>query len=193
MIKTKKVLIREAAIDIIAENGFDDATIEKIAKKAEVAVGTVYNYFNKKEDILNYIFQVEYEKRVKFLDNLKNQDIHPLEKIKKIMSMHFKQLRENPNLAKVILKERSFIKQNKMEYIRKFEKLPNFIKKIIQDGISKGVIRECNPEILSITLFGSVEALMTQFIIKSDGYKSPDVFEMAVDEIGNLLKRGLDK
>lgn len=188
----KKELIRKAAIDVIAENGFADATIEKIATRAKVAVGTVYNYFNKKEDILNYIFQVEYKKRIEFLNELETQNIHPLEKIREIMTMHFKQLQGDPNLAKVILKERSFIKQNKIEYIRKFEELPNFIKKMIQDGINRGIIRECDPEILSIALFGTVEALMTQYIIKSNGYKFPDLFERAVNEIWNLLKRGLE-
>lgn len=192
VIKTKKEIIREAAIDVIAENGFDDATIEKIAKRAKVAVGTVYNYFNKKEDILDYIFQVEYEKRVKFLEQLKTEDIHPLKKIRDIMTMHFAQLRGNPNLAKVILKERSFIKQNKIEYIRKFEELPNFIKNIIENGINKGLIRKCDSDIISIALFGSVEALMTQFIIKSNGYKSLNLFERAADEIWNLLRWGLE-
>ena len=42
--------------------GFHTATTDKIAAAAGVAVGTIYNYFKNKEDILNHIFQVEYEK-----------------------------------------------------------------------------------------------------------------------------------
>lgn len=189
--KIKKELIREAAIEVIAENGFHDATIEKIATKAKVAVGTVYNYFQNKEGILDYIFQVECEKRISFLEKLTLEDINPLDKIRKIMAFHFSELKQNPNMAKVILKERSFNKQDKMSNIRQYEKLPDYIRQIIQDGINKSLIRKCNAQILSVALFGSIEALMTQFIIENEQNGISDIFDLAADEIWELLKMGL--
>jgi len=187
----KKDLIRRVAIDVIAENGFHNATIEKIAKAGKIAVGTVYNYFEKKEDILNYIFQVEYEKRAKFLQKLSEGNLHTLEKIRILMDAHFSELSENPNLAKVLLKERSFVKQDKMNYIKRFTQMPSFVKDIIQDGVDKGLLRQCDPTILSIALFGCIEALMSQFIIENQ-YQSSAVLDNAVTEIANLLNQGLN-
>lgn len=191
MEKIKKELIRQAAIDVIAENGFHDATIEKIAAKAKVAVGTVYNYFENKERILDYIFQVEYEKRVDFLGKLAKENQNPLDKIGKVMAFHFSELKQNPNLAKVILKERSFNKQDKMNNIKKFEKLPNYIRQIIQDGIDKSLLRKCNAEILSVALFGCIEAVMTRFIIENEQNGKSHTLDIAADEIWALLKFGL--
>ncbi|MCG1012243.1 TetR/AcrR family transcriptional regulator [Tepidanaerobacter sp. GT38] len=191
MVKIKKELLRQAAIDVIAENGFHDATIEKIAAKAKVAVGTVYNYFENKESILDYIFQVEYEKRVEFLSELSKENKDPLDKIREIMAFHFSELKQNPNLAKVILKERSFNKQDKMSNIRNFEQLPIYISKIIQDGIDKSLIRKCNAEILSVVLFGSIEAILTKFIIENEQSDKSDSLDIAADEIWKLLKFGL--
>jgi TetR/AcrR family transcriptional regulator, repressor of fatR-cypB operon len=42
----------EAARAVFAEKGFTNATIEEVAHRAEFGKGTVYNYFEKKEDLL---------------------------------------------------------------------------------------------------------------------------------------------
>ncbi len=44
--------IIDAAIKLFMEKGFEGATIEEIAEKAEVGVGTVYNYFSSKRGLL---------------------------------------------------------------------------------------------------------------------------------------------
>lgn len=44
--------IIEAARDMFFSRGFDGTTIEEIAGKAEVAVGTVYNYFDSKSTLI---------------------------------------------------------------------------------------------------------------------------------------------
>ncbi|AYO31932.1 TetR/AcrR family transcriptional regulator [Biomaibacter acetigenes] len=191
VVKIKKELIRKAAIDVIAENGFFNAAVDRIAARAGVAVGTVYNYFEKKEDILDYIFQVEYEKRVSFLEDLKKRDTGPVEKIREIMNMHFSEMKKNPNLARVLLRERGFAEQDKMIHIKKFEELPAQIKDIIQEGVDKGFIRKCNPEILSVIIFGAVEALMTKFILENKNGEISDIFDVALEEMSNLLEKGL--
>lgn len=44
--------ILEAARDMFFSRGFDETTIEEIAEVAEVAVGTVYNYFDSKSTLI---------------------------------------------------------------------------------------------------------------------------------------------
>jgi AcrR family transcriptional regulator len=52
LIEARRNLILDAAIEIIAEQGFQRTTIKQIASKAGVADGTIYNYFKNKDDIL---------------------------------------------------------------------------------------------------------------------------------------------
>ena len=49
--KLREEQIREAAISIFEEKGFNGATIEQIAKKTELSVGTIYLYFKNKEEL----------------------------------------------------------------------------------------------------------------------------------------------
>lgn len=55
-IQTKK-RIYEAALQIMQKHGFENATIEQICKKAKVSVGSFYNYFNSKHDVLSMIYE----------------------------------------------------------------------------------------------------------------------------------------
>jgi len=49
----KEELIKQAAIRVFASEGFHKARMEAIAREAGVAVGTIYNYFTGKEDVLS--------------------------------------------------------------------------------------------------------------------------------------------
>jgi len=50
--EARQAQILQAAVAVIAEQGFQRTTIKQIAAKAEVADGTIYNYFKNKDDIL---------------------------------------------------------------------------------------------------------------------------------------------
>lgn len=49
--QTRHVEIVEAACNVFAEKGFERATLEEIAERAEYGKGTLYNYFKNKEDL----------------------------------------------------------------------------------------------------------------------------------------------
>jgi len=63
----KKEFIREAAIKVMANEGFYQTKMQSIADKAGIAIGPGYLYFKNKEDILDYIFMIEYNKRLKYI------------------------------------------------------------------------------------------------------------------------------
>lgn len=44
--------IKEAALGLIAANGYEATTIEEIAKQAGVAKGTFFNYFSSKDELI---------------------------------------------------------------------------------------------------------------------------------------------
>ena len=77
---TTKNKIYKIAIELMEKNGYENIKIEDICKKAKVSVGSFYNYFKSKSDILNEIFKRAdnyFESEV--IDNLKS--INSLDKI----------------------------------------------------------------------------------------------------------------
>jgi AcrR family transcriptional regulator len=51
-----RLAIENAALDLFAEHGFEDTTVDDIAERAEVSKATFFRYFNTKADV---IFSVE--------------------------------------------------------------------------------------------------------------------------------------
>jgi two-component system nitrogen regulation response regulator NtrX len=55
----KKKRILRASIYLFSKKGFNETTIENITKRAKVAKGTFYSFFEKKEDVLLYFLDDE--------------------------------------------------------------------------------------------------------------------------------------
>lgn len=56
--KKTREKIYKTATKLIETKGFDNVTVAEICKKADVSVGSFYNYFESKHDILNEIFKL---------------------------------------------------------------------------------------------------------------------------------------
>jgi TetR/AcrR family transcriptional regulator, fatty acid metabolism regulator protein len=66
--KYKQII--DAAVIAIAENGYHQTQVSKIAKQAGVADGTIYLYFKNKDDILVSLFQ---EKMGNFIGKIEDE------------------------------------------------------------------------------------------------------------------------
>lgn len=56
-IEESKSMIAEAFLKLLETNSLEDITISEIAAEAKVGRNTLYNHFQKKEDILDYIMK----------------------------------------------------------------------------------------------------------------------------------------
>lgn len=185
----KKEQIRQAAIKVIAKEGFFNATTDKIAKEAKVAVGTLYNYFTNKEDILDYIFEVESKKRIEYFTKVKNSDGVWIEKIEEILRYHFQEMVKDPNAMKIILAEKINANRRKLIALDNFARLPKILAVILEEGIAQEKIRQCDPKIISLIIFGFIESVMSEFIINKDR----QFLNKAMEEMYELIKKGLGK
>ncbi|GAK51623.1 transcriptional regulator, TetR family [Candidatus Moduliflexus flocculans] len=58
----KRIAILEATLELIAEQGFHNTPTSQIAEKAEIGVGTIYRYFQDKDDLIHKLFEYVIEK-----------------------------------------------------------------------------------------------------------------------------------
>jgi AcrR family transcriptional regulator len=56
--RTRQAIL-QAALDLFAERGFYRTTTKAISRKAKIAEGTLFNYFETKEDLALYFFEQE--------------------------------------------------------------------------------------------------------------------------------------
>jgi len=189
-IMKKKDLIRLSATKIIAEEGFYKTKVQAIADDAEIAVGTVYIYFKGKDDILDYIFETQHTRIVDFIDALEKKSIPPLEKIKRILKYHFEELKNNPNLAKVLSQEGGGSIRNQLDGMKDDSLgVPEIFQRILEESKEKGEIRDIDTEMFASIIFfvGRETAYLLQVKGKDDKYYT--AFEELVTFIVNGIKK----
>lgn len=54
--ENKEALIREKAIEMIVQEGFDGLSMQKLARAANLSASTIYIYFKSREDMLNQLY-----------------------------------------------------------------------------------------------------------------------------------------
>ena len=186
----KKDLIRLSAIKIIAKKGFFKTKVQAIADDAEIAVGTVYIYFKNKDEILDYIFEAQHKKMVTFSEELEKKNIPPLEKIKKLLKFHFEELANNPDLAKVLVREGRNLPENESQWIKNDSiGIPEIFHKMLDESKQNGEIRDIDTELFGAIIFfiGRETAYLLQVKGKED--KQYNIFKELVTFIINGIKK----
>lgn len=186
----KKDIIRLSATKIIAEEGFYKTRVQAIADDAEIAVGTVYIYFKDKDDILDYIFESQHIRIIAFIEELEKKNIPPLEKIKQILKYHFEELKNNPNLARVLSQEGGGSIESKLNGMKDDSfGVPEIFHRMLDESKKNGEIRDIDTEIFASVIFfvGRETAYLLQVKGKGDRYYT--AFEELITFIINGIKK----
>jgi len=77
---TKKKIF-DAAVSLMKKQGFEETSIEQICKRAKVSIGSFYNYFGSKHDVLSMV----YESADLYFKNVVRPELEPLELEEKIL------------------------------------------------------------------------------------------------------------
>ncbi|KGX89052.1 TetR/AcrR family transcriptional regulator [Pontibacillus litoralis] len=187
--KPKYKQIIDAAVEVIAENGYHASQVSKIAKKAGVADGTIYIYFKNKEDVLISLF----EDKMGLLIEKIQEDIrlksNVEDKLFSFIHMHFHQLAQDHHLAIVTqLELRQSNKQLRLRINNILKPYLEIIDQIVQQGIQEGVIDEnIDSRLVRQMVFGTLDETVTNWVMKEQKY---DLVKQAYG-VHSLLINGL--
>ncbi|MDW0118162.1 TetR/AcrR family transcriptional regulator [Sporosarcina thermotolerans] len=187
--KPKYKQIVDAAVIAIAENGYHQAQVSKIAKEAGVADGTIYLYFKNKEDILVSVFR---EKMSVFVENVKEiiaTEITAREKLFKMIENHFRLLYSDRHLA--IVTQLELRQSNKDLRYRINEVLKEYLvllDSILKEGIEKGEFDgQIDIRLTRQMVFGTIDETITSWVMNDQKY---DLLKLA-PEVHRLILNGM--
>ena len=94
----RRETILAAAAQVFAAHGVDGATVEMVARQAEVAVGTIYLYFFSRDDLFVSLMAERIGRlRARYLE-IHARDLKPLDELRAIGNAYFDHLRESRGL-----------------------------------------------------------------------------------------------
>src|SRR5688500_12593358 len=103
--EARRRAILESAVRVFAEHGFFAARIRDIAAGAGVAEGTIYLYFEGKDDLLLTAFRDKVEEFVASVREVLASSASFEERLARFISLQFEGIEADPPLATVLLLE----------------------------------------------------------------------------------------
>src|SRR6266850_1637488 len=179
----KRDAILRAAIDVFAERGYFNAQVADVARAAGVAAGTVYLYFESKDDLLVSIFERSMR------DGLASgraavADLRdPRERLLRLARGHLARLGQDRNLAIVFQVElrqsTKFMERFSSTLLRDYLGL---IREAIADGQRAGLFRgDIKPTAAAKMLFGALDEMATNWILSRRRYSLDADADAVVD------------
>jgi TetR/AcrR family fatty acid metabolism transcriptional regulator len=159
--------IIQAATKIFARKGFFKAKISEIAKEAQVADGTIYIYFENKDDILISLFE---EQMKSVLDNMVKKlerVVDPADKLQEFALTHLRLTEQNKSMAEIIQVEVRQSSKFMKEYDnKKFHEYLDLIEDIIREGQEKGIFKTgIIPGVAKRAFFGALDEMSRFWVL----------------------------
>lgn len=172
--------IYRAAMSLVEKKGFNNITVKEVCEKAGVSVGSFYNYFNSKDDILYEIFN----KADNYFQHTVGKKINGANAKEKIINFFmyyadyckrdkFDQLKQIYNTSNVM-------------FIKKGRYMQEVLKKIVDEGIQSGEIStDMSSDEVVRFLFIALRGVIFDWCLHDGTY---DLVQFAKDYTERLLK-----
>lgn len=192
--------IMVAAKRVFSVKGFTKATMEDIAKEAELSPGTLYLYFKNKDElyaslslrILQYLLiRLEHvnaeadQSPEQMIEALKEAmyDVYEFDPLILVNMFHLQSSEALKNLTPELLSEIRELSRNSL----------NTMAKIFEEGIKKGTFIEKNPSTFSNIIWAMFSGIVlweeSKRILNEDGDSLKETLELAFDIFSEGIKK----
>ena len=186
----RKHEILQKSLDVFVEQGYEDATFQKIADHCGITRTTLYIYFkNKHEIFLGSIKELLSELETNLRDIIK-KDMASIESLKQILFTIVDACENNKKLFSVLL---NYLLQLKKAGVdtnervrRRVIKMRHLLSTVLIKGIQKGEIKSVNVKDINELLYGMIEASIFRIAVLNQ--ESVMEVKLALGNAIDLLK-----
>lgn len=180
--------ILKAVIQILTQHGIQAFSMERVAREAGVAKGTLYVHFKNKEQILKSAVESSLAPLQKELSNLLDSDLSPDEKLKGFTVSYLEYFDAHRDFFRVLLYDRQQAHAQSRRY--RTGKYWTFVEKIagvVDDGIRSGLFRPANPTKISVIFIEANVAVAIDRLWS----KNPERIEADAGLVSEVLLHGI--
>jgi AcrR family transcriptional regulator len=164
---TRKKLIMDSAAEVFHQKGFSGATMENIAVRAQIAVGTIYIYFKSKADIYFSLTKPALESLANRLKRIANHKKHePDLKVRQLMDAVEDFYIRNKDVYDLVTRNKAadsfqlFPEENRIALANLMRSNFKQMEVIVEEGIRKGLYRKINPYSVAIVFWSSFTGII---------------------------------
>lgn len=163
----RKVQIINAAEDVFAQKGFDEARMDDIAEETGLSKGTLYLYFKSKDDLIIAILDRIFQREFRQLQNLDQDGISATEAIWKMIDWVTKDIMGILRLIPIAYEflalafRNKYVQQVFKEYLNRYL---DILVPIFQRGIDSGEFRQADAHEVAIAGSAIIEGTLLLWV-----------------------------
>jgi AcrR family transcriptional regulator len=166
--RRKKIL--EKALFVFVDEGFENATFQKIADYCGITRTTLYTYFKNKKEIFTYSIKLLLVKVEEGIQRIRcDASLDSVEKLTRILLDIFRHLEENRRLLSVLLDYLLFLSKNNTDpeqrVRRRTLKLRHILASLVIEGVKTGELKAVNIKTTDDYLYSLIEAAIFRLVI----------------------------
>lgn len=182
--------VLRSAIKVFAQKGYHATSIGDIIKRAAIARGTFYLYFENKRQIFEAILDMALRGLVSRLHRIEltPQSPPPLAQLRANVGRIIAFLLSERELTQILLRHAEGLDAEFDRRLSEFyETIVDLIIDALRTGQTMGLVRPCHVQIVALCILGSIKEVVAR--LTSAG-QVPEI-DSVVDEIVNFGQRGI--
>jgi TetR/AcrR family transcriptional regulator, fatty acid metabolism regulator protein len=157
----KRERILDAAVRVFARKGFHATRVSEVAKAAGVADGTIYLYFDSKDQLLVSLFEHRVERLLAYLETELPRAPSASHRLQRIIELQLGLLEGERDLAEVVtVIFRQSAKLMREHAAPMFNAYLDAIARVIAEGQASGELRDdVTPHVAARAVFGALDGI----------------------------------
>ena len=166
----RKQEILQKSLDVFIEEGYEDATFQKIADRCGITRTTLYIYFkNKHEIFLGSIKELLSEVEIKLKDIMADSSLSSEDALRRVLAALTDACESNKKLFSVLLNYLMQLKKSGVDTServrRRVIRVRHLLSTIVIKGIQKGEFKDINVKDVNETLYGLMESAIFRIAV----------------------------
>jgi len=174
-----------AAARLFADRGYVRTTMVEIAKRADFALGTIYQSFRTKEDVYFSILSEKSDELIAILDREELKAVSPEEALERAVHIVLEFFEQNIDFFRIYITDWRTFEANltgdyRLILKEKYDRFLAYFAGIIQQGIAGGVFKPYNAVETAYVLVGILSAYIFQWSMEPKAAPFVEKTEMIV-------------
>jgi AcrR family transcriptional regulator len=188
----------DAANELLEERGLDGLTVRAVLQRTGLARRAFYERFAGKDDLVLAVFEETLHAGALYYRQRARAGAEPIETIRMIVVGLVVDALDNEDglgerrLAAMVLEHLRLAQSRPAELQAALEPLLDLITEQVTEGIRKGQLRQCDPELQATLIYNLVATtLHTELMLKGGGAPDKQRRQRLADEIWEFCRRAI--
>jgi AcrR family transcriptional regulator len=143
---------------VLGQHGVEGMTMDRVAAAANLAKGSLYCYFESKQELLEFVHMRIVEPIAKSSDDVLHSSLPPAEKLEAMLRIVFDHLGRHHGLFRILLLDDARLLLRPSRRTHRDNAIRRYAA-VFREGIDEGLFQRVDPEHMAVMLFGAMVEL----------------------------------